>query len=1675
MTMHVGRSRPGPALVPRWGFVAWLAVLIGQPVAAQGPPAAAPPKPLPPPARVQVIQPGNGRLQLFAQLPQNVRMQPSDRAPSVFYPPDRTILQRLARSRELLDERRYAEAVQLLGTILEGPEDYFFRPDPERPVYRSLKTEAQRLLGGMPAEGLAAYRLQFGAKARQLLDAAVADGDEAGLAEVSRRFFHTEAGYEATFLLGALHQEQGEPLAAALCYRRLIDLPDAAADREPDLSFRTAVCWAQAGMFDHAATTLVELRQRSPRATVRVAARELPLFADDAQAASWLRQLVGGPLAAVAASDEVPLYRGNAARNLSAPTSSPLLNRRWAVPSTTDPYLEQFIARQQQVFSDQGVLNMATTHPIAAGPYVFLRSVMGLVAVDFATGKRVWAGHLDDGVQELIEPGGRVPAPHEMAQVETWVRNRLWDNATYGTLSTDGRLVYAVEEAGPALAGGQQTIVLANGRLLSNDLGSVQGNRLVAYEIASEGKLRWELGGPDGVDPQLAEAAFLGPPLPLGGRLYVLVEARGEIRLLALEPESGRVDWSQQLVALEADPLGLTNRRAAGLSPSFSDGVLVCPTSAGAAVAVDLTTRALLWGFEYPRTHESLPRGVIAIQWGVATGSPSDQDRWIDTTAALAEGRVILTPYESNQIYCLNMLDGSLIWEKPRDDGLYVACVGRGQVLIVGRNRLRSLKLSDGSSVWRGGPIELPAGTLPSGRGYFDGQRYYLPLTSAEVAVVDLELGQIVARAKSRTGIVPGNLVCHRGSVLSQTAAGLECYFQVDQLREEIEARLATRPEDPQALALKGELLLDGGRAAEAVSALRQAFALQPAPRTRNLLVDALLEGLRTDFAAHRDDTPEIERLLESPEQRLSYFRVAAEGLQAAGDVAGAFAMYLKVLDLGVDPSALERVDPLLSVRRDRWLRARFEELWARATEEQRAPMAREIEARLARAREVDGPDGLRSFLAVFGAFELSSPARWELAERLSAADAWLEAELTLRELAERGDGAPARRAVASLLRLMNRAGRASETAAYVERLTGPWAELECEPGRTGRQLVDELLGPERQAALASTDPWPTGRVDRSDQRNQAVQPFRTIPIEIRGLAAEDPGFGLDLDQQQQALVARDRFGVERWRLPLLEGSSRGQYAFNPSLSHARLAGHLLFLSAGFEVVAIDMLGGPGEAPARVLWRRDVTEPLPNMPRHAGIHGRVINLPWGVPRFEALDTYGRPCGGTGPVVGGLVLYQRHRNLIAADPLTGEPLWTRHDVAPGSDLFGDEEYLFVHPPDAAEAVVLRTIDGREVGRRAVPSLDTRMLSLGRRVLVWRLAGGDRELALLDPWTQKIEWSREYPDGAMPWPLEQSSVGVLNREGKFELVDAATGRVETAAELDIDPATTDIYMFRSATRDLLVTTRQRGPGVNIQPVPGGYGNPLVNGAVFGFDRRTGKLAFRTRIENRGLTLLQPRDAPVLVFASQIFQQAGDLQSRTQQAEIVALDKRTGRIVLEERMPGGISTVEVIGEPDKAAVVLKTQRGSIRLQFTDEPVPPAKEPEAKAPAPPAPNGGDAPAAAAPPAANVPPGLQIQIQVQPLGPGAGVVPIPVPAIPAPPVPAGKPQPAAPPEPEPRKMGAADSIQPGEVASDAGAAPRPAIGARDVRRAVLRAVTHWADRRRAVAAWSASLAGGPP
>ena len=170
----------------------------------------------------------------------------------------------------------------------------------------------------MPPEGRELYELQYGARARRMLDEALEAGDMARLAEVSRRFFHTRSGYQATFLLGQHYFEHGRPLAGALTLRRLQEVGQSAEEFEPNLSLTAAACWLQAGMPEKARESLVALRQRHPTLRVTVGGREVPIFTDDAKAVEWLVGLIG-PQAEVgpAAADDWLMFRGDVARNTS--------------------------------------------------------------------------------------------------------------------------------------------------------------------------------------------------------------------------------------------------------------------------------------------------------------------------------------------------------------------------------------------------------------------------------------------------------------------------------------------------------------------------------------------------------------------------------------------------------------------------------------------------------------------------------------------------------------------------------------------------------------------------------------------------------------------------------------------------------------------------------------------------------------------------------------------------------------------------------------------------------------------------------------------------------------------------------------------------------------------------------------------------------------------------------------------------------------------------------------------------------------------------------------------------------------------------------------------------------------------------------------------------------------
>jgi len=1500
----------------------------------------------------------------------------SELAQNVFLPADRNLLQRLARAKALLERGDYAEAVSNLGAILEEerlprgrggkrdrPEDFFFQPDKKIPIFRSLKAEAHRLIGEMPPRGRELYEMKYGAPARQMLADAAAAGDVLGLAEVSRRFFHTQAGYEATLLLGLHHLDRGRPLAAAVTLKRLRDSAAGADQFEPVLSLATAAGWYHAGMPDSALQTLVALKKLYPGGVLEIAGRQVPMFTNDAQAMDWLAAQAG-PLqtSGPAETHRWLMFRGGPSRNVSTPGSSPLLNTCWRVPVTDDPLVEHALQQLRETAREREFPALPGLHPLAVQDVVLMRTAQNLVAVDFATGKRLWEVPMDEGPEDGFSSAAGESLLRHSSQRAAALGQRIWEDATYGTLSSDGRYVFSIEDLEVVTDATVARQIIIGGRPQMYPGARATFNRLVAHDIRS-GKRKWEVGGAatDRFTLPMAGTFFLGPPLPLMGQLYVLGEVKGEIRLMALDADKGTPQWSQQLAVVETNILQDPWRRVAGVSPSYADGILVCPTASGAVVAIDLATRSLLWGYRYPQITEGrrAPHQIVAQR--IAGFSRGDAgDRWVDAMATVVEGRVLIAPAESDQLHCLNLIDGKLLWKRPCGDDLYVACVHQGKVVLAGRRQVRAIRLADGEPAWEGRAPALPEDSMPSGRGYLSGDYYYLPLSNAAVATVDVAAGNITHVAKSREGYVPGNLICYKGKVISQSLDGLTAFHQLEAIRAEVDKRLETDAKDPMALTLRSEILLDAGKRREAAALLRRSLELQPDPRTRDLLRDTLLEGLREDFAAHRGRIAEIEPLLDSPELRSTYLRLMAAGLSREGQWQEALKRCRELIGLLGPKPRLEEVSKALSVRQDRWIQGQLSAL------RQAGPQAAEEIDRTARDRrkalQPGDSDALRRFLECFGFHPAATDAARELAARLVGGGRLLEAELLLWRQQQSPDPAQAAAALAELAQLLCNAGREEDAAVCYQRLGKEFADVVCRDGKTGRQLVEALpaessLRRSPQAAAV----WPRASVEvsvESPARRARMFSYGRFAMEYEGTPA--PFFRdltIQFDQNRRLLMAQDNLGRQRWQVSLVDSNDQGFYGFNRNLMHAHVRGHLLLLVMRDKILALDTLTTSPSASPRVLWSQDLSEPAMQMPNLPPVPLRAGNFLWAQPR--AWQAYGIDTSGLGPVNDRYVCFQHFRNIVAADPLTGEPLWIRRDLAPGASLFGDEEMVFVVPPEKNEATVLRAIDGELLGTRRLPdppqpapgaaiagTAETAARSpfredcletIGRNVLLWRSDEGRRVLQLFDPWQQRELWPpRKFAGNAHVASIPGEAVGVLEPDGRFVLVALPSGRIVADLKLTPEPELVEIALVRSGDQYILVThspLREVLEAPPIQPMPGVLHKPISHGRVYALDLE-GKLLWPAPvvINNQHFLLSQPAAIPILTFACQVYKRELTGSGRYI-TSILCLDKRTGQTVYKKEFPDSTGVFEIVGDTEKKTVELIVQRSVVTLKFLDK----------------------------------------------------------------------------------------------------------------------------------------------
>ena len=845
---------------------------------------------------------------------------------------------------------RICEAAQ---RVLDIKSDSFFEReeevDGEKKKSRvSVKVYANQLIATFKPAGRQFYQLTYGPIAKQLLDEAVKDNyDRVKLADVSQRYFHTNAGAEATLLLAGLAIERGQYLEAAYAYDRYLTRPDAKELVTPRTLFKAALAFKRAGdpsNVNRATAVWEQFAKAIPRDGLTFGPRT---YAADDLKAEFDRPIEIG----YSRANErfVSMRLGNAAHTALGDGGTVFLDPTFSLPmvytrqdlSTNKvgyDWVRQNLDAALKKIAQQKQLVLPGFFPVTAPGVLVFRNYGGVVCVAASdglvggkvrkAGDIVWYQPTDRSLVGEVTRSENTLNGFWM-YYQGLLPGLLFDNPLAGSLSHDGKTVYFVDDLAvppPPQANDPNT-----GRYAAaNDggLNAISQPALVAVNLET-GKLVWELGGTGGAnatDEQddaatnplalMQGAFFLGPPLPVNGKLYVHFEKNGKQRVACLDPnrrvtvpdpvtkkdvfDLPALVWSQRLGEPKDRLPNDSVRRFQGSFLAYADGVLVCGTNAGAVVGIDVMSRSLLWAHSYrtrdgqaDAANENGNNALVrrrAVPLPGQPGGPIAQNRWRAAAPILSNGRVIVTAYDAKSINCLDLRSGNLIWTDAMEaaDDLYVGGVIGDRVLVIGAKAARAYDLNHtpadaqtkkATPVWSNLVLGTPCGHGVAAKNGL----YYLPVSKSadgempQIWAIDPAKGDVVSKTTFRRKLsaspedaVPlGNLVFHEGQVFAQTAKELLAFPLIELKRKAMDDLLKRNPNDPAGLAARGEIKLDDGKVREALTDFKASLGQSPSEavriRVKEKLYQAYTDLLRADFASSESFLDEYRTLLEIP------------------------------------------------------------------------------------------------------------------------------------------------------------------------------------------------------------------------------------------------------------------------------------------------------------------------------------------------------------------------------------------------------------------------------------------------------------------------------------------------------------------------------------------------------------------------------------------------------------------------------------------------------------------------------------------------------------------------------------------------------------------------------------------------------------------------------------------
>ncbi|HUQ68413.1 MAG TPA: PQQ-binding-like beta-propeller repeat protein, partial [Planctomycetaceae bacterium] len=1371
----------------------------------------------------------------------------------------------LTAAEEAVARKDWKSAVERLQTLLDLPDDALLLT--KNGHGESLRTAAHRVLSGAPATVLSDYERQYGGLARQLFDDARRTASVTGLVNVATRFPATQAGLEAARLLDAWHFDHSE---FALAYRGYRGDWDRNGVPATDAVWRLQAAYAalRVGEPESQLAWLSGVTDAAVPRTVHIAG-------SDVAATAWWQDHLNAAAIPTAPLTDWRQLGGSAARNGLGTSGAPLLLPTWSLPLTKSAAIQSALTTLLADLAGSQTVTIPAASPVIVGNRVAFRDLRGVRVVDLSTGKTAWEtsegisperilngaalDELADGDAFQLRANARQMNEEylgESAQnhpLASW----LYRDATSGLISSDGRRLFVLEDVA-VLTRNQAGYQWEGESTPADPFGANWAtNRLSAYDLQT-GRLQWTVGGPHSGEMQeipLAGAFFLGVPVVDAGEMYAVATQGEEIRLHALDPDTGRPRWSQLLAYADTKiDLDLV-RRWIGAPVTVGQGIVICPTAAGWLVAVDRLRRQLVWACRYaPKLDDDqefdpaaqfLPQQDLGDAWAV--GAPIVQG-----------ARVIFAPPDADALFCVHLVDGRIVWQHPRDDGAYVATVQSDRVVVVGKSQVTALALADGSELWE---TKGPPDARPTGRAAVLGPQIAVPYSDHQVWLLDLADGQITSRLRTPVDQPPlENLVKVRDRLVSLGAHGCRMFSERSRSLAEIAERQARSPNDPVAVLQQGELLLLDQKWNEAVALLKRhnsaSWSDEQLNQRWNTLWRSMSELIHADLTGGEAALAELAAMAKTDAQRWLIATRQVDRDLALKQFDKAFERLWAMTRQPGPDRVTPADDPTLSVQREAWLRGRLSDVWTQAPPELRSRIDRQMQQLI--AKTLAGP--IDDWMAL-GRWRDFHPAAarlaWGFAEQWTKTREFAKAESALASWVQHADIAVATESRVRLARVWQQFGLTDDAASLLAGLSARVMAMRLSTGDTVAERIALWQLPHEIAAAVSADDVVRRRWPLVPQRTTT-----SYAAPVQSIAPDEPlpyfqRVAVQIDAQEQRLTVQDRAtGRWQWLAPLRTGAQSEDTGSSPT----EFVGHrILVLHRG-----VLQMASPVEK--RMLW----TRPLDKSDAHGEPAG-TARLPQMLvdPHEDHFGEFGMTAPGMagGPIAVAnehIVVIAGSRSLTAYDPQSGRELWRRDGLPPYAAVFGSSELVFVVDQSASTAQAFRDYDGQAV---AVPKLDELLartlvfrgrdvvsLEAGKGLRLFNLTTGKTVLRRFDPLTSIERWQVAFkPRTSVGLLTPGLAIAVEPAENKrnpgraVTLVDLDTGAQRPLAALHSDVGDGNLFAFCDADRVYLTVVAGSAGGYH-------YGDSLatldITGDLCVWDRQTGDRLWQRTVEELNL---------------------------------------------------------------------------------------------------------------------------------------------------------------------------------------------------------------------------------